>query len=211
MGSKNVNILVVDDHIFFCNEIAEALAAPQLAVFRAFSEPEAIEIGKQHTVHAAVVDARLPPGSGIRLIKQLRSQHGQIKVLGITSFGEEPTLLDFAYAGVQGILLKKDFSKPLLKECMQLILSGGTYFAADVKAILDKHSFDQHTGWRTEFSPKELSILNYLSNGFSSKEIADYVQLETTSVETYRKRMMKQTNTKTSPELVAYALKNGLL
>jgi DNA-binding NarL/FixJ family response regulator len=211
MGGKNVNILVVDDHVYFCDQMTEALDLPNIRVLCAYSEQEALEISKGQVLQAAAIDARLPPGSGIRLIKRLRSQQPHIKILGITSFGEEPTLLDFAYAGVQGILLKRDFRKPLFRETIQKILDGGTYFDDEVRALLDKHAFDAHKSGPAEFSPKELGILKFLSKGLSSKEIADCVQLESTSVETYRKRMMRQTDTKTSAELVAYAFRNGLL
>ena len=64
----------------------------------------------------------------------------------------------------------------------------------------------------TQFiSKRELDILKYMAGGLSSKQIADRLSLSTNTVNNHRKNMLKKMNCKSSPELLNYVSKHGIL
>jgi DNA-binding CsgD family transcriptional regulator len=62
-----------------------------------------------------------------------------------------------------------------------------------------------------KFNKRELAILQYISEGLSSKQIADRLFLSTNTISDYRKKMLVKTNTKNTSELIHYAILNGLI
>ena len=120
---------MVDDHVLFCESFAASINFPNATTFCAFDLAEAHTICKKHAIHLAFVDARMPPQSGIQLIEEFRRHYPAIKIVGITSYDEEPTLLDFAHSGVQGILLKAKTRREQVNECNHTVINGGTYIS----------------------------------------------------------------------------------
>lgn len=58
---------------------------------------------------------------------------------------------------------------------------------------------------------KELEVMNYISKGFGSKQIADTMKISVNTVQNHRKNMLSKMNCKSSSELINYAFKHGLL
>ena len=66
-------------------------------------------------------------------------------------------------------------------------------------------------GEDTILSKHERTILAYMAEGFSSKQLAHKMKLSENTIDTHRKNMLKKTNTKNVAELVAFACKNMLI
>lgn len=61
------------------------------------------------------------------------------------------------------------------------------------------------------FTPQEMKVLRHIAQGFTSREIADLLTLSQHTVDEYRSRMLKKSNSTNSAELISYSLLNGLL
>ena len=66
-------------------------------------------------------------------------------------------------------------------------------------------------GEDTILSKHERTILAYMAEGFSSKQVAHKMKLSENTIDTHRKNMLKKTNTKNVAELVAFACKAALI
>ena len=62
-----------------------------------------------------------------------------------------------------------------------------------------------------KFNDRELEIIQLLSNGLDTKEVANKISLSTRTIDAYRSKLLSKTGTKNSIGLVMYAIKNGLV
>ncbi|GHN00448.1 DNA-binding response regulator [Cytophagales bacterium WSM2-2] len=208
---KTVQALVVDDYKAVCEGLAALVEKTGLfdKVFVAFTGEQALEILKTKWIHLAMVDARMPGLSGIDLIKLKHKMYPSLKVVAMTSFDEEATLKEIWLAKVNGILLKRSTDANEIKECLQQVSEGERYFSHEIRDMI--RGFNPIDEATPSLTTREKEILRLVCVGNSTKEIAAHYKLSVSTVEDYRKEMLRKTKSKNTPELVAYAHRNGLV
>lgn len=205
-------ILVVDDHTMVCEAMAVLVEKSEQinTVYTAFDAAQAMEVIRQHRVHAALIDARIPDVNGIALMTKLQKEYPSIKLIGMTSYDDDDTVIEVLRTGVQGFLLKRNASRHEVNHCLREVLAGNTYYTPDVQKRLSGNGFDLLKS-PVRFSAREWEVLRLICKGYATKQIADNLQLSAATVEDYRKSLLKKTSTKNTAELVSYAHRNGLL
>jgi DNA-binding NarL/FixJ family response regulator len=213
MKEKKLSVVVADDSKMFCESLAALLEkVPKVhRVFVAYDGKEALEIVRQHPIDLALLDVRMPVMDGIKAAEIILKEDTSIKIIGMTSFDEEATLLDLLRAGVHGILLKRSANRAELATAINEVMNGRNYYHEEIRHVVDKNIHRMNVSSRTNFSPRELDILRFTCSGKVAKEIAVALELSTGSVENYRKELLRKTNTKNVAELVTFAHRNGLL
>ena len=207
-----VEALVVDDHKMVCEAIAALVEKSSLVnkVHLAFSGAQALEMLTIKNIKMALIDARMPGISGLDLFKVIFQEYQSISVIGMTSF-EDDTVMDMLRYPVQGILLKSNTNSAEITQCLQEILGGQTYFTPEVQAKINSGQYNLLQRSRTILTKREQEILVFISQGKSAKEIAVKLGLKVTTVEDYRKAMLRKTKTSNVAELMAFSHRNGLL
>lgn len=204
-------VLVVDDHSMVGELMAAALQDwNQIkSVSCSTSAEDALHWVRQHPPDIAFIDARMPGMSGFELIKNLKSKYTRTRLVGMTSFEEDETLAEMLQAGVHGLLLKRSTSRQEIRLCLEQVMAGRSYFSAQVtQRITASPKLLQAP---PHLSIRELQILQLICQGYSTKQIADHVQLKEMTVDDYRKKMLSKTHTKNAAELVDFAHRNGLV
>lgn len=212
MGGTQNRFLVVDDHKMVCTAIA-ALVEKSMSVARVFTAlnaQEALALIKNNHIHAALIDARMPGISGLALAVTILKEHPTTKVIGMTSFDEDETVIEMLRTGMHGILLKRNTAGPEISQCLTEVLAGRNYYTPEVQARLAKNGYDLLKP-RLRFNKRESEILHLICEGQSTKQIAERLHLKDTTIEDYRKEMLRKVNAQNTAELVAFALRNGLL
>jgi DNA-binding NarL/FixJ family response regulator len=213
MKGKKLGIVVADDSKMFCESLAALLEKiPNVQwVYTAYDGKQAIEIVRKHQIDLALLDVRMPIMDGLQAAEIILKEHAPTLVIGMTSFDEEATLLDLLRAGVHGILLKRSANRAELTSAINEVMNGRNYYNEEIRHVVDKNIHRLNVSSRTSFTTRELEILRFTSTGKVAKEIAVALNLSTGSVETYRKELLRKTNTKNVAELVTFAHRNGLL
>jgi len=206
------NVLVVDDHKMVCEAISALVEKSGLAnkVFSSVTAQHALEIIKKKRIHAALIDARMPGISGIALASIILKEHAPIKVIGMTSFDEDDTVAEMLQIGMNGILLKRNTDGKEIRLCLQEVLSGRNYFTPDIQTKLSRNGYDLRK-IAVRFTKRETEIIKLLTQGLSSKQVAETLQLKDNTVDEYRKLMLSKTGAKNTAELITFTLRNGLL
>jgi two-component system response regulator NreC len=154
-----------------------------------------------------VLDVSMPSGATIAAIKRLRetAPHTQIVVLAT---GEDPLFAHRALAaGALGFVAKRSPDLEL-GDAVHAAARGEPYISAPVAAELG--SLGRSLA-EDRLTARELEVLRLIAFGHTSVEIARTLQLSPRTVETHRGRIHKKLKLTTRADLVAHALRRGLL
>lgn len=100
------SILVVDDDDIFRRRLARALAARGLAVRDTGDVAEALAAARRESAELALVDLRLPDGSGLDLVRELAALDPTTRIVVLTGFGSIATALEALRRGAVDYLTK---------------------------------------------------------------------------------------------------------
>jgi ActR/RegA family two-component response regulator len=89
LGKKKINMLLVDDEQKFLDTISDRMRLKGFEPLLATSGKEAIEIAREHKIHAAVVDLKMPDMDGLVTIAKIKEIHPDVKTVLLTGFGDE--------------------------------------------------------------------------------------------------------------------------
>jgi DNA-binding NarL/FixJ family response regulator len=213
MKAKKLSVVVADDSKMFCESLAALVEkVPHVDhVYMAYDGLQALEIVRQHQVDLALLDVRMPVMDGLQAAEIILKEHIDTRVIGMTSFDEEATLIDLLRAGVNGILLKRSANREELTSAINEVTNGRNYYHEEIRHVVLKTIHRLNVSSRTSFTARELEIMRLTCSGKVVKEIAAILDLSSGSVESYRKELLRKTNTKNVAELVTFAHRNGLL
>jgi|KBSSwiStaDraftv2_1062776.scaffolds.fasta_scaffold1087538_1 DNA-binding NarL/FixJ family response regulator len=204
-------VLIVDDHPIVRRGLKEILRSEcDLHLFEAANGLEARDLMKQSAFDLIILDLDLPGLSGLELLKEIRRNHRQARVLVLSIHPEDQFAVRVLKAGASGFLSKEAAPEQLVKT-IRKILKGAVHISdrtADllVQRLGDKH----HTHLHDKLSDREFQILCLFGQGKTPKEIAATLTLSPPTVSTYRARILDKMHMRTTAELVKYAVQNKL-
>ncbi len=158
----------------------------------------------------ALVDLRLPDGSGGDLCKQAKIQSPQTRFVILTSFCNDAAIFDAIAAGVDGYLLKEDDTDSLL-EAIRDIADGRSVLAPSVtKRVLgriQKGTADAPLHRLQSLSRQESRIIECISQGMTNKEVATALHLSEKTVKNYLANAMQKLQVGRRTEAVAFFMR----
>ena len=206
-SKPSTRIIIADDHPLMRQALAGVCAELEGAelVAQASDGLEAITLAKQHNPDLLLLDSGMPLATGMQVFSEVKRWSPQTNAVVITGFTGAGHLLDWVEAGVQGLFLK---SCPLEEVLLglQQVISGGTYRSVAVNEILDSQAAE-----RINLTNRERQILHLLAEGASNKEMAQQLSISVKTVDTHRTKIMSKLDVHSVAQLIAYALKEGLL
>ena len=107
-------------------------------------------------------------------------------------------------AGVDGIFTKRGDTSEIEK-ALPRILEGTKVISADACTLMQEATLP------SELSQREKPVLSLIAGGHTTKSIAEHLCISTKTVEEHRASMMSKLQVHTMAELLAYALREGLL
>ena len=107
-----LNVLVVDDSLIIRKTLTTALEElGHTVVAQAKSGKEALELYAKHMPDLVTLDITMPIMSGIEALKEMKKRYPDVRVIMVTSHGEEKLVMDAIFSGAKGYILK-----PITKE-----------------------------------------------------------------------------------------------
>jgi DNA-binding NarL/FixJ family response regulator len=183
-----IRVFLVDDHEIVRRGIAQLVdAEPDLTVVgEAGSFQEAGRRIDATLPDVAVLDVRLPDGSGIDLCRDIRSAHPEVACLILTAYDDDDALRSAVLAGASGYVLKDIRSRALI-DAIRRVASGGTIQSA---AVLRQAATALRPDARAEPAGPELSlregqVLGLIAEGLTNREIGARLGLAEKTVKNY--------------------------
>ncbi len=185
-------------------------------ITNAESAGEALELLKGGlSPDIVLTDLHLEDGSGITFLQTLKDNYPDIKVIILTKEADDLYLAQAFKAGVEGYVLKdSDFDELLygihkVSQNKQFVCSGITSKLS--KRLANELEFKTRSTVSIDFSRREKEILVLLADGFTNAEIADRLFTSRRTVEGHRQSLLNKAGVRNTPEMIKFAMVNGLL
>ena len=208
-----MRILICDDHPIVrrgLREILEQAGAP-VTVGEAASAAEGLALARKQSWDTVVLDITMPGRSGLELLKELKSERPRVPVLVLSVHPAEQYAVRVLRAGASGYLTKESAPEELLT-AIRHIVRGGRYISPSVgETLADDLGRPAEQLPHHGLSDREFEIMRRLAAGKRVSEIADQLHLSVKTVSTYRARVLRKLNLRTTADIMRYALKHGLV
>lgn len=165
---------------------------------------DAISLVKQFKPTILSLDIGMPFAQGIDVFVEVRRWSPNTKVIIYTGMTSRGLLSELVSAEVDGLFMKKGDLTHLVT-AIPLILNGARVISPDVATIL------QEVECGPDLTPRERQILSLISRGYANREIGDRLGVSAKTIDNHRTNLMRKLDVHSVAELLAYALREGLL
>jgi DNA-binding NarL/FixJ family response regulator len=212
---ENTRVVLIDDHPVVRQGLQSLLSQyPDIQVVgEAGNNPDALELIVETQPDIILLDIRLLDQNGLSVARQLQRLGRKSRVIVLTSHNDESYLLEAAQAGVYGYLLKSA-SAEVLADAIRAVhagerrLSPGLLSAAMKQLVtLSQYQAKEDSG----LSDQELQMLKLISNGASTREVAEGLYLSERTVKRKIQDIHIKLGATSRAQAVAEALKRGLI
>lgn len=189
-----MKVLIADDHSVVRQGVSLILreAFTGMEVVHTDSFSNAVIILKDIFFDLLLLDINLQGGNRIAMVDEVRSVQKDIKILIFSAYDEEQYALRYIKAGAQGYLNKLS-SEDKIIEAVKIILDGGNYIGDKIRLRISENSLNKDFGNPLDaLSGRELEIAGLLAKGDGNLEIANKLDIGTSTVSTYKSRIFEK-------------------
>ena len=134
----------------------------------------------------AVLDVRLPDGSGVEVCRDIRSNMPEIKCLMLTSYSDDEALFDAIMAGASGYVLKEIRGNDLIAAIRQVAAGKSLLDPALTQKVLERlRTGNQEDERLSALSEQERKILILIGDGLTNRQIGEELHLAEKTVKNY--------------------------
>ena len=211
-----IRIVLADDHEIFRDGFRVMLKKqPNVElVGEAGDGEELIKLVKELQPDVVITDIKMPRLDGISATKILTKQFPHIGVISLSMFDEENLIIEMLEAGAKGYLLKNAHKNEIIA-AVESVYKNQIYYCNHTSRKLTKmiaeSSFNPHHRIaKPEFSDKEISVIRFICQELSNREIALQLKLSVRTIEGYRERIQEKISARNAAGIVIYAIKNRI-
>jgi DNA-binding NarL/FixJ family response regulator len=204
------SVVIADDHALVrdgLRTIFKDIENTQI-VGEASDGLETLTLARSLKPNLITLDAAMPYASGMEVYSEIRRWVPETRIAVITGFTAAGHLADWMAMGVNGMFLKTDTPEEM-KLGIHQVLNGVDYASKTILNILEQRlqSYDD----KNTLTTRERQVLHLLAEGVKNQEIAKRLSISPKTVDNHRTRIMAKLNVNSFGQLIAYALKEGLL
>jgi DNA-binding NarL/FixJ family response regulator len=210
---EKITILIVDDHTMVRESLASLLNSdPRFEVVGAVgSGEEGIEFAKQLRPHVITMDINLSGISGPDATRMIRIVSPGSKILAISMHTQPGYVKMMMASGAIGYITKNSSGDEMIRAIIET-RNSRRYIGDEIKTIIAGQTMagDNSKNGLNSISKREIDIIGLISEGYSSRETADSLNISVKTVEVHRYNIMKKLNLKNVAALVNYSNIHGL-
>jgi DNA-binding NarL/FixJ family response regulator len=166
----------------------------------------------KHPWDIVVLDISSPDGEGLDLLRELRRQHPDARILVFGDRQERWCAARSMSLGARGFV-PKTATLSEVRKAVRSVLAGETYFSRSLSSKGPRSSPDSRLDEdfrRKPLSGREKEILVGLSSGKSASEVAAELGINIKTISTYKRRMLDKLHLGSTVALIRYAIDNGI-
>ncbi len=204
-----MRVVLADDHLIFMEAI-RCLIEPEYRVIGTFlNGRDLVDNLGELNPDIAVIDIAMPTLNGISAATRIRRLLPQVRLVFLTMYEDDDSAAEAFRAGASGYVVKSAAASELL-EALRTVSRGGYYsspsISADLPGSFVKHLKDKKRP-TDQLTPRQIEVLQLLTEGYSMKEIADILNITPRTVKFHKYSIMEILNISTTAELLLFGMK----
>lgn len=211
----STRILLADDHKIIRDGLRALLEKqPDMEVVgEAQDGLTTIKLAKKLLPNIVIMDIGMPDMNGIDATRQIFSETQGIKVIALSMHSDRRFVLQMLKAGASGYLLK-DSAFEELASAIKTVMAGQPYLSPKITDVVIKEYIvslpkNEETVF-TKITVREREVLQLITEGKSTKQIAAFLNVSVKTIETHRQQIMEKLDIHSIAELTKYAIREGL-
>jgi two-component system response regulator DevR len=197
MVSQPIRVFLLDDHEIVRRGLAELISTnvDLLVVGEAGTAADALSRIPAARPDVAILDARLPDGSGIDVCREIRSVRPETNCLILTSYDDDEALFAAVMAGASGYLLKQIGGRSLIDAIREVAAGRSLMDPAVTGRLLERLRHPPMPDPRLiALTVREREILDLIAEGLSNKQIGERLFLAEKTVKNYVSVLLSKLN-----------------
>jgi two-component system nitrate/nitrite response regulator NarL len=210
-----MRVLLIDDHALFRVGLLELLERRGIEVVDAVGDSDVgIRLARDCAPDVVLLDLRMPGASGLEVLRRMRAQGIDRRVVILTTSSDERDLVDSLQAGASGYLLK-DMEPDDLIAALEGIIAGDTIVAPELtgalaRAVRQESVVVDPQAAFADLTPREAEILCHLAGGQSNKVIGRELGISDGTVKLHVKSILRKLEVRSRVEAAVLAVEKGL-
>ncbi len=210
-----IRVLLVDDHKIVREGIRSLLEKQSdiEVIAEAGDGRTALRKAQEMSPDIVIMDVAMPEQNGIETTRQIIAKNPNIKVIVLSMYSNKRFIEEMLSAGASGYLLKECVFEELV-HAIQNVASGGSYLSSVAVDLVVKGYFHQLDKSKLSafsvLTTREREVLQFLTEGKTTKDIAGILCLSIKTIETHRQKLMAKLDIHNLAGLIKYALREGL-
>lgn len=197
-------ILIAEDHeivrlgtILLIRELYSEAEIIEVGTF-----PEVIEQVKKRSFDLLVLDIQIPGGDHFQMIEAVRLRQPGLKILMFSAYDEDIYAVRYLNAGANGYL-QKDSDAKEMEIAIKQVLNNEKYISPKLqKQLVDCYvGADSAKRPITTLTNREMEVMHLLAKGLSSSEIKNRLNIQYSTISTYKERIFEKMNVSNIVEL----------
>ena len=162
-----------------------------------------------------LLDLSMPKMGGISVMKEVKRDSPDTRILALTIHESDQYVLEAFDAGADGYCIK-DTSRQELMLAIDSVLQGKTYISPGISDqvmegyLIGRKKLKEDSRWDT-VTQREREVLKLLAEGYTNKQIADFLSISVKTVEKHRSNLMGKLDLHNVAALTAFAIDKGLV
>ncbi|MFI5153127.1 MAG: response regulator [Chitinophagales bacterium] len=211
---KKVQVAIVDDHTLLRKALGKLISTfdNYAILFEAGNGKEIKEKITQHIIPDIILlDVSMPEMDGYETVSWLYKNYPQVKVLALSMFSDEYTIIKMLKSGAKGYILKSTDPEEL-KHALDSVMQKNFYLSELIsgKVISGLHKDLDKELEPTVLSEKEREFLRLICSDVTYKDIAAKMFVSPRTIDEYRNNLFEKLKVKSRVGLVMYAIRHGL-
>ncbi len=203
-----MRVFLLDDHEIVRRGLRDLIEAEGdiEVVGEASTAEEALNRIPPTRPDVAVLDVRLPDGSGVEVCRDIRAKHPEVQALMLTSFADDEALFSAIMAGAAGYVLKQIRGSELIDAIRRVAGGESLLDPAVTRRVLERlRDNKEEDEGVARLSEQERKILDYIAQGYTNRQIAEAMFLAEKTVKNYVSTMLSKLGMERRTEAAAYA------
>jgi DNA-binding NarL/FixJ family response regulator len=206
-----VRVLLADDHAVVREGVRGLLERNgHQVVAEAADGLEAVRLARSTSCDVAVLDVGMPGLNGLDAASAMLRHRPTLRIVLLTMYTEDAYVLQALRAGVRAYVLKTQAASDLLA-AIRAAVAGETYLSPGISEGVIDAALSGNGVATDPLTPRERQVLQLISEGHTTKEVANVLGISVKTADTHRSSIMRKLDIHETAGLVRYAVRSGLI
>ena len=202
-----IRVFLLDDHEIVRRGLADLIGLEEdlEVVGEASTADEALHRIPAARPDVAVLDVRLPDGSGVEVCRDMRDTMPEVHCLMLTSYADDEALFDAIMAGASGYVLKEIRGTDLVDAIRQVAAGRSLLDPIATQRVLERlRKGEEQDARLAALTDQERRILELIGDGLTNRQIGERLHLAEKTVKNYVSSLLAKMGMERRTQVAAY-------